>query len=217
MSATVGELISVGAGFIANFTGDVKLEIGTEKLTSAVDWLLALPKVANCTDCDPACFGNDDCDPVCSGDTLSTAADCAECENCEGYIPNFFQATASFSGDITADVVASEPFQDIQLPSVTGTLKEFVLDLGADLDEAKKKLPDFDFDINLPNFGGVKNLGFKDIIKVLDRALDFLIGQGSVEDCSDGLLGTELGGEKLFLKPLPSKFPSSSCHVLCDA
>ena len=82
--------------------------------------------------------------------------------------------------------------------------KPFTLDL---LDtSALTTKPDVAFEIGLPNFGDLRNLGFKDVIKLLQQAMEFLVGDNegdTVETCSGGLLGKELFGTNLFVKKIP--------------
>ena len=126
----------------------------------------------------------------------------------EGYIDQFFSASANFEGDVSATVSLLEPFSfdGMPTPSFTGTLDTFAIDFFA----YEKPKPTFDLTIDgLPNIGNVKDLSFSDVIDILGSALEFLVGDPDVDDvttCSGGLLGTEISGQNVFTYQLPGKF-----------
>jgi hypothetical protein len=133
----------------------------------------------------------------------------------EGHIVDYFTATASFNGTVGAHVSAAPPFSGLEV-SASGVLSPFILDL-ANLNETRTQRPTFDLMINLPDIGDVKNLRFSDVVDLLDLALEFLIGEGSVESCSDGLLGTKIGDERVFLATIPGMYnavPVLGCCIL---
>ena len=124
----------------------------------------------------------------------------------------FVSAKASFDGLLDLSGTVNEPFE-IALPSVQGTFKEpYQLDLLAVLvnntNEASTSIPkpNIELSLDIPDIGALSNLTFKDVIKLLQQALEFLIGDeegDSVETCSGGLLGTEIGGTPVFTYPIP--------------
>lgn len=60
--------------------------------------------------------------------------------------------------------------------------------------------PKFVLDVNLPNFGDLRNLSFRDVIKLLEQAMELLVGSAeadTVESCSGGLLGKEIFTTKI--------------------
>ena len=57
------------------------------------------------------------------------------------------------------------------------------------------------FEFDFPNFGDLRNLSLKDVIRLLQQALGLLVGEGdddTVESCSGGLLGKKIGGNNVF-------------------
>ena len=85
-----------------------------------------------------------------------------------------------------------EPFALELQHSFAGSFKTpFQLDL-LDISAVKTRRPDIRFDINLPNIGDIRNLSFGDVVKLLQLALGFLVGNtdngDTVETCSGGLL-----------------------------
>ena len=109
----------------------------------------------------------------------------------EFHDPDFATATISMDGSFGASIDVREPFA-LDLPlSVDGSFIEpFELDL---LNDSAVQSPYVQFDIDLPNIGDIKKLSFGEIVKLLQQALEFLVGDSesgdTVESCSGGLLG----------------------------
>lgn len=72
---------------------------------------------------------------------------------------------------------------------------------------ATTKKPEIVLDLDLPNFGDLRNLRFKDVVKLLLQAMEFLVGPDvngeSVERCDGGLLGKQFFGANVFTTKLP--------------
>ena len=113
-------------------------------------------------------------------------------------------ASFTFDGDFSATVSVEDPIE--LSASATGKFrKPYTLDL-LDLDAVKNTKPEIVFDVDLPSFGDLRNLTFKDVIGLLQDALKFLVGEeegDTVESCSGGLLGKEVFGEPVFTKQIP--------------
>jgi hypothetical protein len=111
--------------------------------------------------------------------------------NSTGYIPDFMVATATFNGSFAAEVEPGLPFSDFVPPlSVSGYFVEpYVLNF---FNISASGIPNVALDVNLPNFGDVRNLSFRDVVRILGEALKFLIGKEDVESCKDGLLGLDV-------------------------
>ena len=123
----------------------------------------------------------------------------------EYYDPNFAVAQLTFDGDFSASVSVDEPIQ-LELAGVEGYFREpFVLDL-LNLTALNATRPDIVFEFDFPDFGDLRNLSLKDVIRLLKQALGLLVGEGendTVESCSGGLLGKEIGGTNVFTKKIP--------------
>ena len=125
----------------------------------------------------------------------------------EFHDPDFARATITLDGDFEASVKAREPFA-LDLPlSFGGFFAEpFELDL-LNLTSVTSRRPDISFDIDLPNIGDIKNLSFGEVVKLLQTALEFLVGDpdegDTVESCSGGLLGKEIFGKNVFTYKIP--------------
>ena len=123
----------------------------------------------------------------------------------EYYDPNFAVAQLTFDGDFSATVSVEEPIQ-LELAGVDGYFRDpFVLDL-LNLTALNATRPDIVFGFDFPNFGDLRNLSLKDVIRLLKQALGLLVGEGendTVESCSGGLLGKEIGGTNVFTKKIP--------------
>ena len=58
----------------------------------------------------------------------------------------------------------------------------------------------------IKSFGDLRNLSLNDVIRLLQQALGLLVGEDendTVESCSGGLLGKEIGGTNVFTKKIP--------------
>jgi len=115
----------------------------------------------------------------------------------------FATAIAAFDGQFDAMLSVTNPISISH--RVEGKFEEeFILTL-TDL-EATSALPSIILDANLPGFGDLRNLSFEDILNVLKKATELLVGPeeaDTVESCSGGLLGTRVSGENVFTKRIP--------------
>ena len=123
--------------------------------------------------------------------------------------PDFASCIVSLDGDFGASVEVTRPefLGSLTKTSVDGYFtRPFQLDL-LDPTAVRSKKPDITLDIDIPNFGEIKNLSFGGIVKILQKALDFLVGDRdaghSVESCSGGLLGKEIFGVNVFTYKIP--------------
>ena len=202
IAANVGGVFEVGATLEADIGGTVDLTIGENRFLPVVDWLVAITKI----------FSN---------------------ESAEGFIDDFLSANATFTGSFEGTVAATEPFNFGEITAKGSFAKPFEIDF---LDvNASKNRPEIDFavscllvlyllrgcvrifrflttyavaQVDLPQIGNLRNLTFKDVIELLQMAIEFLIGDedgDSVETCSGGLLGLEVLGKPIFVYRLPGK------------
>lgn len=111
----------------------------------------------------------------------------------EFHDPDFATAIISMDGSFVASINVREPFA-LDLPlSLDGSFVEpFELDL-LNVSAVTSNRPEIQFDIDLPNIRDIKKLSFGEIVKLLQQALEFLVGDSengdTVESCSGGLLG----------------------------
>lgn len=124
----------------------------------------------------------------------------------EGYRAGFLTANASFDGNFSASVQALKPFDFARVNATGQFLEPFAIDfLNVN---ASKLRPNVTFVVDLPKIGNLRDMTFKDVIEPLQLALEFLVGADdgdSVETCSGGLLGLEIGGSSVFTYQIPGK------------
>jgi len=112
----------------------------------------------------------------------------------EFYSENFTVAALTFDGAITGTVSANVGALKLPSASVTGKFREpYKLDLLRLNGNTTR--PNFVMDVNVPNFGDIRNLSFSDVVNLLKQALVMLVGSedgDTVESCSGGLLGGEV-------------------------
>lgn len=93
----------------------------------------------------------------------------------EFYSKNFTVAALTFDGAITGTVLANVGALKLPSTSVTGTFREpYKLDLLRLNGNTPR--PNFVLDVNLPNFGNIRNLSFSDVVNLLKQALVMLVG-----------------------------------------
>ena len=117
----------------------------------------------------------------------------------EFYDPDFATCRFSLDGAFDAKVEITKPF-DIGIPLLHAEgyfASPFILDI-LDRSAVQSDRPDVILEIDFPLIGKIKNLSFGEIVKLLQKALIFLVGDrnsgDSVESCSGGLLGKEIFG-----------------------
>jgi hypothetical protein len=113
----------------------------------------------------------------------------------EYYVDNFAVASLTFDGNIAATVSV----EDLGLSTTaTGRFEEpYKLNL---LSLGVIPRPKFALDVDLPNFGDLRNLSFGDLINLLNQALELLVGSeeaDTVESCTGGLLGGDFFAQKI--------------------
>jgi len=112
----------------------------------------------------------------------------------------FATAQIFFDGSFDASVTITEPV-DFDAGHFNGWFETpFSLDL---LGNTDGRAPEIAFDVSLPDFSGLK---FTDIIDLLQKVLDFVIGpeeSDTVESCSGGIFGKKFFGTKIFTKKIP--------------
>jgi hypothetical protein len=121
----------------------------------------------------------------------------------------FIEVGATFGGSITGVAKAQEPFHLLPEATISGVMHPLEIDflkLGKNNTDGIN-MPTFNLTVGIEGIGNVKDLSFKDVVKILSFALDLLVGEegSSVEDCSGGLLGKEVFGVKAFQYQLPGK------------
>ncbi len=110
------------------------------------------------------------------------------------YDPVFANAVFTIDGEITGDVSVDALGISTR---ATGALLE---PYNYYLLRGNNTGPKFVLDINLPNFGDLRNLSFGDVINLLRQALELLVGPAeadTVESCSGGLLGKDIFTTKI--------------------
>ncbi len=109
----------------------------------------------------------------------------------EGFIPDFFEASATFDANFEASVEPSSPFNLLATASASGGFAEpFVIDFLS----KNFSYPEIEFDVNIEGIGDVRKLTFKQVVAILADVLEFLVGSGEddgVDSCSGGLLGQD--------------------------
>ena len=158
-------------------------------------------------------------------------------ESDEFHNSDFASCTITLNGDFEGSAAAIEPFYLEYPEPFTGYFNEpFNLNV-LNLSEVKSSRPDITLDIDLPTIGemsfschvhtaiviivphpyyiiyhnmlagDIKKLSVGDVVKFMDIALGFLVGNrekgDSVESCSGGLLGKEINGKKVFTYNIP--------------
>lgn len=112
----------------------------------------------------------------------------------EFYSENFTVAALTFDGAIEGTVSANVGALKLPSTGVTGKFGEpYKLDLLRLNGNTTR--PNFVMDVNVPNFGDIRNLSFSDVVNLLKQALVMLVGSedgDTVESCSGGLLGNEV-------------------------
>jgi hypothetical protein len=112
--------------------------------------------------------------------------------NSTGHRPDFMTAGATFNGSFAAEVTPGAPFADLittPFPVNGFFVTPYVLNF---FNISASGKPNVTLDVNLPNFGDVRNLSFRDVVRILGDALEFLIGDEDVESCKAGLLGLDV-------------------------
>ena len=126
----------------------------------------------------------------------------------------FFEAGATFTGSIAGQASLLPPFSGVStgFEGVMEPLEiDFLkLDIGNSTSLTLPNVPTFNLTIDFEGFGGVKDLSFRDIVRILSMALEFLIGEGEAKECSGGLLAAKIGGKKIFTEQIPGKRDSSN-------
>ncbi|CAB9505197.1 Kringle domain [Seminavis robusta] len=122
---------------------------------------------------------------------------------------NNFDASATVDGSFTATVDALAPF------SVSASANGYFT-TPFDVDFVNPTKPDITFDVDLPNVGDVRFITYKDVVSCMSLTQTFLVGDGSVESCSDGLLNFDLLGKNPFFEKIPilGKRPCASLDLL---
>ncbi|GAX18396.1 hypothetical protein FisN_2Lh003 [Fistulifera solaris] len=109
----------------------------------------------------------------------------------EGYIADFFEASATFDATFEASVEPSSPFNLLATASASGGFAEpFVIDFLA----KNFSYPEIEFDVNIEGIGDVRKLTFRQVVAILADVLEFLVGSNEddgVDSCSGGLLGQD--------------------------
>jgi len=111
----------------------------------------------------------------------------------------------TFNGSFTASVSALPPFD--ASASANGYFTEpwqtdFITSSGA---------PNITFEVDLDGIGDVRFLTYDDVVSCMSLTKEFLVGEGTVETCSGGLLDFSLNGTNVFFEKIPSKFPARLC------
>lgn len=129
-------------------------------------------------------------------------------ETSEFYDPEFASASLSFDGSFNADVTV-DAFGGLSLAGIEGGFNEtFTLDL-LNLTALNETSPNIVFEVDIPSIGDLRNLSFKDVINLLQIALEFLVGPDegdTVGSCTGGLLGTEIFGEPVSINDFALHF-----------
>jgi len=117
----------------------------------------------------------------------------------------FFQAVAKFQGSVTGSATAAAPFDGLKA-SFRGDMATYNVDFLAA--NALVNKPKFNVEVHLPTIGNIKDMSFEDIVGLMEKSLEFLVGDEedkaeALKSCSGGLLGKEIAGEKIFLYPIP--------------
>ena len=135
----------------------------------------------------------------------------------EYYVKDFATALLTFDGTIEAVVSVEKPFE--LSTKVSGYLNSpYKLNL-LSLGEIIPK-PEFVVDVNLPKFGDLRNLSFRDVIDLLNQALELLVGSeeaDTVESCSGGLLGSDFFTQKIPVIGMSACDFAGDLKVLVDA
>ena len=134
------------------------------------------------------------------------------------YDKDFADALLTFDGKIEAVVSVAPPFK--LSTKVSGYLRKppyklNLLSLGGIIPK-----PEFVVDVNLPNFGDLRNLSFRDVIDLLNQALELLVGSeqaDTVESCSGGLLGSDFFAQKIPVIGMSACDFAGDLKVLVDA
>ncbi len=119
----------------------------------------------------------------------------------EGYIPNFLQAKADLNGTFGAIVRARPPFGAAGPISANGYVTH-TLDF---LNINASGSPNVTMKVDMPSL---------ELVDILALAMQLLVGGRSnvtVDSCTGGLLGVEVGDVAVFAYPIPGESSFSVC------
>jgi hypothetical protein len=124
----------------------------------------------------------------------------------------FLEIGATFGGSITGVAKAEAPFDFLPEAAFSGEMNGLAIDF-LKLNKNNTNginMPTFNLTVEIEGIGNVKDLSFRDVVKILSYALGVLVGEegSDVEDCSGGLLGKEVFGVKAFQYQFPGKLIS---------
>jgi hypothetical protein len=106
--------------------------------------------------------------------------------------------SGTFDGSFTAAVRALAPFDSSA--NATGNFTK-----PYEVNFTHTSAPDIKFDVALPGIGDVRFLTYHNVVSCLSITQQFLVGDGTVETCSGGILDFELFGKNVFYEKIPSK------------
>ena len=107
---------------------------------------------------------------------------------------NHLDPLATMDGTFQADVTALAPldsFVQAEGSFANPWQTDFFTNPGA---------PNITFAVNLPSIGDIRFLTYDDVVTCMDFTKQFLVGDGTIESCSGGLLDFEINGKNAFFE-----------------